>query len=344
MVGAVKKDKKKLKVLVIGAGSVGQRHIENLLSLGIEVSVFRYRSNLVDELARHYNINVFRSFNKAIDSMQDAVVIANRTDQHVSTALPAAERGLHLFIEKPLSHNLEGIKELRRIVKKKNLIVEIGCMMRFHPDLKLIHQLLLEKSIGNPYFVRSSVGQYLPDWRPDQDYRHSYSAQLKYGGGVLFDLIHELDYLYWWFGPVYDVSAFLDHVSDLEIETEDIAQILLRFENGVVAQVQMDYLSPFYRRTCEIIGSKGIITWDYNLGEVVLRVRGDPSPRIFNRTTPFDKNTMFIDHMKHFLSIIQNGGEPVVNLEDGINVLKVALAAHKSSKDRIAVRPSEILV
>lgn len=155
-------------------------------------------------------------------------------------------------------------------------------------------------------------------------------------------MIHELDYLYWWFGSVSDVSAFLDHVSDLEIETEDVAQVLLRFKNGLVAQVQMDYLSPFYRRTCEIVGSKGIITWDYNSGEVMLKLRGGSESRIFNQPTKFDRNTVFIDNMRHFLNRIQNEGEPAVSLEDGIEVLKVALAAHKSSKDRIAVRPSEI--
>lgn len=337
-------NRKKLKVLVVGAGSVGRRHIENLLSFGVEVSAFRYRSELRDELSKQYSINVFSSLEEAFNSSQDAVIIANRTDQHIPVALNAAKKGMHPFIEKPLSHNLKGINKLQEITKANNLVVEIGCMMRFHPDLKLIHQLLLEKSIGNTYFVRASVGHYLPDWRPEQDYRHSYSAKLKYGGGVLLDLIHELDYLYWLFGPVSDVSAFLDHVSDLEIETEDIAQILLRFENGIVAQVQMDYLSPFYRRTCEIIGSKGIITWDYNSGEAKLRIRGESGPRVFNRSALFERNAMFIDHMKHFLSIIQDGGKPAVSLEEGINVLKIAIAAHKSSKERIAVRPSEILM
>lgn len=332
-----------MKVLVIGMGSVGRRHVENLLSLGVEVYAFKYRSELSNELSKQYCINIFNSLDKALDSGQDSAVIANRTDQHVSVAIAAAKKGLHLYIEKPLSHNLEGIQELKKIVGIKNLIVEIGCMMRFHPGLKLIYRLLVEKSIGTPYFARAYVGQYLPDWRPNQDYRFSYSAKEKYGGGVLLDLIHELDYLYWWFGTISDVSAFLNHISDLEIETEDVAQILLRFNNGVVAQVQMDYLSPFYRRTCEIVGSKGIITWDYNSGEVILKHQKESESRIFKQTTTFDRNTMFINHMKHFLKRIQNGSEPAVSLEDGIEVLKVALAARKSSKYRMAVRPSEIL-
>lgn len=335
-------NRKKLKVLVVGTGSVGRRHIENLLSFGVEVSAFRYRSEVKGELSKQYGINIFDSIKDAINSSQDAVVIANRTDQHIPVALTAAKKGLHLFIEKPLSHNLKGIGKLKSIAKSKNLVVEVGCMMRFNPNLRLIRQLLVDGAAGIPYFARVCLGQYLPDWRPEQDYRQSYSAKVKYGGGVLFDLIHELDYLYWWFGPVSDVSAFLDHISDLEIETEDIAQILLRFKNGFVAQVQLDYLSPFYRRTCEIVGSKGIIIWDYNAGEVILKIRGKSEPEIFTQPATFNRNAMFLDHMKHFLNIIQNGGEPAIGIDDGIKVLRTALAARKSSNGRRAVRPSEI--
>jgi predicted dehydrogenase len=333
--------RKDFRVLVIGAGSSGRRHIENLLSLGVKVSAFRYRSELNDELTARYGIKVFKSLDEALDSGQDAIVIANRTDQHMPVATTAAQRGIHLYIEKPLSNSLTGINELYRTIQDKALVVEVGCMMRFNPSLKLIKHFLEERVIGQVYFARACVGQYLPDWRPDQDYRQSYSAKLEHGGGVLFDLIHELDYLYWWFGHACDVSAFLDHVSDLEIETEDVVQILLRFESGIVVQVQMDYLSPFYRRACEIIGSKGMITWDYNSGEVTFRLRGESSPKII-KSDENDRNAMFVEHMNYFLNRIQSGGMPAVSIVDAIEILKIALAAHKSSINRRAIRPSEI--
>lgn len=326
----------KLRALITGAGSAGVRHIENLLLLGVEVSAYRNRSELSSELSENYKIKVFKSLEEALEYGHDAVVIANRTDQHISTALLAAEKGLHLYIEKPLSHKLTGVQELQEIVKSKNLIVEIGCMMRFHPNLKLIHRLIEDDAIGVPYFARACVGQYLPDWRPGQDYRQSYSARAGYGGGVLLDLIHELDYLYWMFGRVKEVSAFIDHVSNLEIETEDIAQVLLRFDSGVVAQVEMDYLSPFYRRGCEVVGNRGIVFWDYNKGEVVLKALGESEPKVFTLPSGFERNTMFIEHMRYFLKRIQNGGDPAVSFEDGINVLKVALAARESSEKGIA--------
>ncbi len=334
--------KHNLKVLVVGTGSAGIRHIKNLISLGVEVSAYRYRPELINELSKQFKINVFKSLDEALSSPQDAVVIANRIDQHMPVALAAAKNKLHLYIEKPLSNNLNESESLLEITKSENVIVEIGCMMRFHPNLQIIQKLLMEETIGIPYAVQSCVGQYLPDWHPGQDYTQSYSSKKEHGGGVLLDLIHELDYLYWWFGAVSDTTAFLDHISALEIETEDIAQILLRFEKGAVAQVQMDYLSPFYRRSCEIIGSKGIINWDFNSGEVILRVKEKSKPIVFTLPPEFKRNNMFHNHMSHFLKRVHNRDKPAVSLEDGINVLKIALAAYKSSKNRCAVRPSEI--
>ena len=331
-----------LNILVVGTGSIGTRHIKNLLSFNISVSAYSYRAERAGPLAKKYGIRVFPSIESAFDSEPDAVIICNRTDLHMETALSAARRGMHIFIEKPLSNSLEGINELRRLVESKSLFVEVGCMMRFNPGLRTIQELLERGEIGKPYFARVCVGQYLPAWSPEQDYNQSYRAKSDYGGGVLFELIHELDYLYWWFGPVSDVSAFLDRVSDLEIETEDIAQILLRFGSGLVAQVEMDYLSPFFRRNCEVVGSKGIIFWDYNSGKVTLKIKGLSEARVFDLPVSFERNTMFVDFMKHFLNRIKKGGDPAVGLEDGINVLKVALAAHRASETRRAVRPSEI--
>ena len=333
---------KKYKVLVVGAGSAGLIHIENLIALGMEVSVFRYRDKLKKELSRQSVQKIYDSIEDALNEKHDAIVIANRTDQHIATAISGAKNGAHLFIEKPLSNKLDGIQELTKIISQRRLTVEIGCMMRFHPGIKQMKQMLSEGAIGTPYLARSCVGQFLPEWRPRQDYRESYSAKPAYGGGVLFDLIHELDYLYWLFGDVLDVSAFTDRISDLKIETEDVANILLRFKNRISAQIQLDYLSPFYRRTCEIVGSEGIITWDYMTGEVTLRHKSESELSIIRQPESFKRNTMFVDHMKHFLGVIQNGGMPAVSLENGIQVLKIALAAHRSSKDRLVVRPSDI--
>jgi len=330
------------RVLVVGAGSIGSRHIRNLLSLGAVVSVYRYRQDKANEVKRlGANIALFTSLEEALASDVQAVVIANRPDQHIPVALAAAKRGLHLFIEKPLSSNMAALDQLHQIVLQKELIVEVGCMMRFHPNLLWIREAIDAGKIGKVYSARAVVGQYLPDWRPTQDYRKTYSAHAGQGGGAVLDLIHELDYLVWWFGPVEEVSAFLGRVSDLEISCEDIAHILLRFKTGVMSQVSMDYLRPGYYRIAEVVGSRGTLFWDHRTGTVLLR--NAAAEEVCHRTPlDFDRNMMFLDHMCHFLKAISGGVTPAVSIAQSIEVQQVALAAHRSSNTRSVVRPDDI--
>ncbi|MGH9896787.1 MAG: Gfo/Idh/MocA family protein, partial [bacterium] len=201
---------------------------------------------------------------------------------------------------------------------------------------------LRERVIGEIYYSRVAVGQYLPDWRPGADYRLAYSSRADQGGGVVLDLTHELDYLVWWFGEVEEAAAFLGHVSNLEITSEDVAQILLRFRDGVMAQVHMDYLRPRYYRVAEIVGSLGILTWNDSSGTVTLSRSGEEE--IVHRVSPsFDRNTMFLEHMRCFLNRLSSNGAALISLEEAIRVQRVAVAAHLSCKSRAFVRPSVVL-
>lgn len=323
-----------MRVLVVGAGSVGTRHIGNLLSLGVDVAVYRYRHHLAQELAEKLDVQVYGSLDDALDSRPEAVVVSNRTHEHMEVALKAAGRGLPLFIEKPVSDTMDGVEELGALVQAHSLVVEVGCMMRFHPCLQRVKELLCEGRLGPAYVAHAYAGEYLPDWRPSQDYRQSYSASSAQGGGALLDLVHELDYLIWWFGRVREVSAFLGHVSELEIEAEDVAEVLLRFESGLLGHVHMDYVRPTYRRSCEILGRDGTLSWDDASRTVVLERRGEARVVDFTAAAGFDRNQMFLDHMTYFLGRIEEGGgTPAVSLEDSVHVLRVALAAKRSSAE-----------
>jgi len=143
------------RVLVVGTGSVGIRHIENLLELDAEVSIVSMRSGRVGELAKRYPVKPYDDLQEALGTKPDAVVIANRTDQHIATALPVAACGIDIFMEKPLSNNLEGIEELSHLAREKGIIVETGYMMRFHPNLIQIMKLLAEGAVGKAYFART---------------------------------------------------------------------------------------------------------------------------------------------------------------------------------------------
>ena len=332
-----------MKVLVVGTGSIGQRHISNLMHLGAEVAAFSYRAAEGAPCSSHAGMRLVENLHDALQEDFDGVVVANRTDLHMDVALEAARRKKNLFLEKPLSVSLAGCDELQALMGLHALVVEAGFMLRFHPNLVWIKQYLADGALGELMHLRASVGQWLPDWRPGTDHRTGYGAFRKTGGGVIFDLIHELDLVHWLAGAVVDVTAMTRHVDCLGIETEAIAQIGLRLESGALAQVHLDYVRPGYGRALEIVGSIGVLTWDYPTGTVSLS-RADGSSDIVHRVpSEFDRNTMFREHMAYFLRRLSTPElKPSSSLGNAIEALQIALACHRSAEERQCIKPKEI--
>jgi predicted dehydrogenase len=322
-----------LKLLIVGFGSIGKRHFDNLRQIGgVEVAVLtRQRIEIPD-------VRLLSSPEEALRQEFDAVFITNETSSHIPSALAFAERGCHLFIEKPLSHSLKNTDKLKKLVNQHNLKVMVGCNMRFHPSVKMGRDIVQKGTLGKVVSAQIQAGQYLPDWRPGRDYRQSYSARRDKGGGVILDLIHELDYAYWFFGAVNRVLAFSGKRGDLEIETEDTAEILLEFQNGVWCQVHLDYLRQRPARGFTIIGTEGIAEGDIISNNVKVFASGQ------DRETgatggAYDTNMMYLAELRHFIDYL-NGvvARPLTGLDDGINVLKIALAARESARKGRAVR------
>ena len=334
-----------MKILVLGTGSIGKRHIANLLSAGVQVSAYSYRASNggADANPLDSRVNRVNDLSEALNSDVDAVVVANRTDQHMDVALQAASLKKHMFLEKPLAVSLTGTGELMQLVAQHQLVIEAGFMLRFHPNLLWIRDFLARGDLGDIMHLRAAVGQWLPDWRPGTDHRQGYGAFKATGGGVIFDLIHELDLVYWLFGTVQDVTAMTQVVPCLNIETEGIAQICLRMVSGVLAQVHLDYVRPGYGREMEIVGRHGVLRWDYIEGSVSLQKAGGLSEVVHQVPAQFERNTMFQQHMAHFLKRIRQPQMAAASsLEDSVAVLKVALAAHESSATRCFVRPQAL--
>lgn len=326
-----------LKVLVVGTGSIGRRHIANLLDLGVKVSFYSYRG------ADVVGADSVTDLASALKSDFDAVVVANKTDQHMDVAIRAAHEGKHIFIEKPVATCLVGCEELQNIVQQRSLVVEAGFMLRFHPNLLWIKQSLDEGVLGDVMYLSASVGQWLPDWRPESDYRTSYSAFRSSGGGVIFDLIHELDLVYWLAGGVAEVCAMTRYFESLAIETEAIAQIGLRLKSGVLAQVHLDYVRPAYNRRLEIVGTNGVLSWDYLKNKVSLTRGNGTEVLVHSAPLGFERNTMFQSHMAVFLERITNASVAAASpLNESIEVLKIALACHQSAEKNYSVVPSGI--
>ena len=163
--------------------------------------------------------------------------------------------------------------------------------------------LLDDKRVGKVLAVRAEFGSYLPEWRPGRDYRENYAVRAALGGGILLDAVHELDYLGWLFGDVADVLCTAGHVSELAGDTEDLAEVTLRFESGVLAQVHLDYLQRAYRRNLQVIGDAGTIVWDYPTHAVTVLAPDAPPETVSDGGG--DTNQMYMEELRHFIRCLE---------------------------------------
>ena len=262
----------------------------------------------------------------------DAVIVSNPTALHLDIAIPAAQCGCHLLIEKPLSHSMARLDELKQAVDQNHNKVLIGYQYRFHPGFQQLKTLLDEGAIGEPLSARAHWGEYLPNWHPWEDYKQGYAARPELGGGVVLTLSHPLDYLRWLLGEVDALWAFTSHMG-LNIPVEDTAEISMRFANGALGSVHLDYLQRPASHWLEIIGSLGTLRWDNADGITRLsKVSQDDSAVEVQEIYPpegFERNWMFLEELRHFRDVLQGEAEPRCTLQDGVMALRLALAARQ---------------
>lgn len=316
------------RVLVCGAGSIGRRHISNLLLLGVDVSVWRARSELLADLAKDFPVRICNELSIAIENV-DGVVVATSTDNHLAIAEQTLNSGKALYIEKPLSHDWVGVDELGNLAKGK--VIEIGCQFRSHPNLIDLEHKLSKSEFGKSITYRLAMGHRLDAWRPSQDYRQGYSARSERGGGALFDLIHQIDIALWLFGPATGVNAVMAKLGSLDIEADDVSNILLSHKSGVTGHIQLDMTSPVYRCEVEVMTCNSILRWDNSDGK--LRQFTPHGETVIDSISDgFERNDLFLKHMTHWLKRIDNPNlSAACGFQDGVAALKVALCARKAS-------------
>jgi predicted dehydrogenase len=323
-----------LRLAVAGCGSIGKRHMKNLRAIGTgEILAFDPCVERRNEVKDALGIEALASLDDVWGRAPDAIVIAAPTALHLALAVDAAERGVHLFIEKPLASAWDGVERLIRVARDKELISLVGCNMRFHPGLRTVKRLLAEQAVGRITAARVEAGQYLPDWHPWEDYRQSYSARAALGGGVILDAIHEIDYSRWLLGEVSGVFCLAGKLSRLEIDTEDTAALLLRFDQGALGEIHLDYVQRAYHRTCQIIGDEGTILWDYTAGRVRWYSAHNKNWQCFDNPAGWEANEMYVNEMRHFIDCLARRAQPEQDLSEAARVLGIALAAKASARN-----------
>ena len=321
-----------MKFLIAGYGSIGRRHMNNLIALG-EKDVLLLRSHKstlpVSEIAE---IPVETTIESALAHHPDAVIIANPTSLHLDVAIPAARAGCAILMEKPISHSMERVQELSQALREGGGGFLTGFQYRFHPGLRQVKQWLMEGRIGRVTTVKSHWGEYMPGWHPWEDYRLSYSARADLGGGVVNTLCHPFDYLRWLFGKVSQLYA---HTSNrgLNLGVEDTADMLLQFEDGLTANVHLDYLQRPAQHDLIIIGTAGSIYWDNTSGIAKYYDTGKEKWHEVQPPAGFERNHLFMDEMAHFLRVARKEEMPICTLEDGVTALQITEAVHRSARE-----------
>jgi predicted dehydrogenase len=336
-----------MRVLFCGLGGIGQRHLRNLRSLvrpeQLEVHAYRVlgrSEKLRDDLSvesdrsivADYQIVVHADLEQALATHPQCVFICNPSSLHTRIALEALKVGAHVFIEKPVSNTLEDVDELLSIVKAKQLVCYVGYNFRFHPGLMRMKVLLEHGHFGNVLAVQSEIGEYLPNWHRYEDYRTMYASRADLGGGVILSQIHEMDLIYWYFGQPESIYCLGGKLSDLEIDVEDTATSLMQYSGAVgrfPITLHQDYVQRPPVRTFKIIGDRSVALIDLIKNELtVYNAEGEAEERW--EGFGFKRNDMFRAQMEHFLACVAGQATPLVSLEDGIQSMRLALAAKES--------------
>ncbi len=333
-----------MRILIAGLGSAGQRHARNLRALyGDAVDLVAYRVRGLPRVIGAdgtispgtvedaYGIRAFDRLDAALAARPDAVFVTNPTDQHVPVALAAARAGCHLFIEKPVSHTLDGLQALAAEVRTRGLVCMVGYHLRFHPVFRALADLLSRDAVGRVLSAHLDFGEYLPAWHPWEDYRDMFHGRRARGGGVLLEQSHDLDYARALFGAPRTVMAVGGASGELEIDAEDTVDLLLacgEADAPLPVHLHQDMLRQPATRTCVVTGRDGRIEADFLQGTVAIaRPGGD---REVLALDPVERNALFLAELRRFADAMAGHAEPPVGLADAVATVRVVRAAFES--------------
>ncbi len=301
-----------------------------MTELGHRVTVWDEAPERRGSAKRELAVDVATSLERGLEQRPDGVIVCTPPSTHVNLARRALDAMAHVFVEKPLAHSSEGVPELIDAAGRARRVLAVGFNLRFLPSLRRVKALLDGKRIGTVFSARAEFGFYLPAWRPGRDYRENYAVRASEGGGILLDAIHELDYLGWLFGEPREIFCAAGHVSSLAGDTEDLAEVTIQFECGVLAQVHLDYLRRAYRRDLEVIGEDGVILWDYAARSVQVLGPTPEPPEIHDGPN----EAMYGEEMRHFVRCIEGREESLVDGREALRSLRMVEAAKVSVAER----------
>lgn len=316
-------------VLIVGSGSVGKRHARNLHALGCRVSAMDPRADRLTELAAETPCETgYDTLEAALaDARFDGVVIGSPPHVHVEQCLASIAAGLPILLEKPVCPDLAGATRLQRCAGAVPVL--LGYTWRWWPPLERVRQLLTEDVIGPVRHVRFVMSAHLADWHPWERYQDFFMARRGMGGGALLDESHWVDLALWLFGMPDAVSARIDRISDLEIDSDDNVDMLLSFGGGPRVSLHLDLFGRPHEKSITFVGERGTLAWSAEPNRIAL----GRSPAGWDQVEEFscERNDMFVAVARDFLALMHGHGAVRCSLRDGVDVLRVLEAARLSS-------------
>lgn len=309
------------KILIIGLGSIGERHVRNLLSLNYNNIACLRREISTARTFDISNITQFDSREEAVEWSPEYVIICSPSKNHNSDLIFWSEHCKNFLVEVPLHSSAEEIENSKDLLKKRGAKILLGHNIRFHPALKKMKEIIKSKIYGKLLFIKSEFGEYLPDCHPWEDYRTRYEARSDLGGGVLLTSLHELDHSMFLAGKYIDASGLTDTLG-LDIDCEDFATIIAKHKSGVVSQISLDFIQRDYQRSTKLCFENGIVYWELKKKSLYAFDSNDKKigwKNILNLEN-YDFNQTYIDQIVYFLD------EDFCNfnsLEDGLHILKL---------------------
>ncbi len=343
-----------MQALFIGLGSIGQRHLRNIRALFPQIKIIAYRNSrqtpVLDknnnplenvDISEYYKLDEYENLEEALNQNPEMVFVTNPSKLHYSATMAALKKGAYVFIEKPLSHDLESAKcilELENNFNKK--LCMVGFQYRYNPTLIKLKEIIDCNLIGNLINGQIANGEYLPYWHPYEDYRRSYAAREDLGGGAILTQIHDFDYSIYLFGMPESLFATGGKLSNLEINVEDCVNIAACFRRNnkiLPININLDYISWPSRRYIKLFGEKGSLNCDLNKNTIEVHIRESKNTLNFDFSST-SRNDLFINELQNFISFVEGKDEPKVDLKEGIKSLKFALAAKSSLINKTPIK------
>jgi len=341
----LKKTRSVETAVVIGCGSIGQRHIRNLKKIGIKsIMALRTKKGFHQALPSDLAVIEFDNWDDICKRKPDIAIISNPTSLHLSTAIQVLPFVKGVFMEKPLSNSLDGVDKLTSLIKKNNTVFFMGHNLVFHPIFMNIKKFVNSNDVGNIINLQCQAGHWLPDWHPYEDYKKSYFAKKELGGGVALTLIHEIHMAIELAGKPQEVVGMKSDSASLDIEKniDIISDIMIRHKSGCVIQIHLDYIQNPFHRSGLITFEKGWISYDFSTQQLLAQKFDDKAPIVLWNDKNYDANDMYVKQLKCFIEYVEEGRvKHQHDIDCGIESLWIVEAYFNSEKQKKIINNSK---